>query len=130
MKLNSPKIKEIKPFIPCSSNGFDESIDFYQEIGFSVIEKADTVCSIDTNQGYKFLIRNRYNKELAENLMLQIWVEDLDEWEVFLQKLNLNEKYPGVKVSEPTTEPWGWRIIYVWDPAGVLLHIGQPNTMG
>ncbi len=127
MRITSPGIKEIKPFIPCSPNGLEESISFYEDIGFRVINKADTVCSIDTNQGFKFLLRNRYNKELAENLMLQIWVEDLDEWEVFLQKRNLEEKYPGVKISKPTDEPWGWRIIYLWDPAGVLLHIGQPN---
>ena len=81
---------------------------------------------MDTNHGYKFLIRNRYNKELAENLMLQIWVENVDEWELFLNNLKLDEKYPSVKISKPTIEPWGWKIIYVWDPAGVLLHIGQP----
>lgn len=78
MKLKIPKIKECKPFIPCSPNGIDESIRFYQDI-VSIIKRTDTVCGIDTNQGFKFLIRNKYNKELAENLMLQIWVEELEE---------------------------------------------------
>lgn len=124
----SPKLKEFKPFIPCSPNGIEESIRFYQDIGFSVIKKMDTVCSMETHQGSKFLIRNKYNKDLAENLMLQLWVEEIDKWEAFLKELNLEEKYPGVKVSDIAIEPWGWRIIYVWDPAGVLLHIGQPIT--
>ena len=127
MSLQSPKIKEFKPFIPCSPNGISESISFYQDLGFSVMSRGTTVCGIDTNQGAKFLIRNKYNKDLAENLMLQIWVEDVEEWFNYLKKINLEGKYPNVKVSAPTDEPWGWKIIYVWDPAGVLLHIGQPN---
>ena len=126
MDSNTPKIKEIKVFIPCSPNGIEESINFYQDLGFSTITRTDTICSIDTHQGFKFIIRNRYNKDLAENLMLQIWVDNLAAWELHLKTLNLEEKYPNVKVSKASDEPWGWRIIYVWDPAGVLLHIGQP----
>ena len=60
--------------------------------------------------------------------MLQIWVEDVEEWYDYFKKINLEEKYPNVKVAAPTIEPWAWKIVYVWDPAGVLLHIGQPLT--
>jgi len=33
--------------------------------------------------------------------------------------------YPGAKVEGPREESWGFRVTYVWDPSGVLLHFAE-----
>lgn len=128
MKIKTPEIKEFKVFVPCGPKGIEESIAFYQDLGFSVASKNGNVCCINTNQGAKFLISDKYNKDLAENLMLHIWVEKLHEWRIYLDSLKLKEKYPRVKISKPKDEPWGLTVIYLWDPAGVLIHIAEPTS--
>jgi len=34
--------------------------------------------------------------------------------------------YPGARVEGPRDESWGFRVTYVWDPSGVLLHFAEP----
>lgn len=128
--MKIPKIKDVKTFVPCSPNGQSESISFYRDIGFTLLwgGEGDAVCEFDTGFGFRFLLLEKYNKLLAENLMIQIWVESVDDWHEYITERRLEEKYPGVKVAEPDVLPWGWRILYIWDPAGVLLHVAEPHS--
>lgn len=34
-------------------------------------------------------------------------------------------RFPGARVSQPKRESYGAIVTYVWDPAGVLLHLAQ-----
>ena len=128
--MKTPKIKDVKTFVPCSPNGQDESIAFYKDIGFKLLwgGNENAVCEFDTGFGHRFLLLEKFNKNLAENLMIQIWVESVDDWEAHLKNIDLEKKYPTAKVAAPAVQPWGWRILYIWDPAGVLLHVAEPHS--
>ncbi len=127
-KQTTPLIKDFKPFVPSGKGGYEESQKFYQEIGFKILWTSSEVCEFDTGSGHRFLLSANMNKKLGENLMLQFWVESADDWYEYLEPKNLSEKYPGTKISEPSVMPWGWRIVHVWDPAGVLLHFAEPHS--
>ncbi len=128
--MKTPAIKDVKTFIPCGPKGQEESIAFYKDLGFHLLwgGSEGAVCEFDTGYGHRFLLLEKYNNALSENLMLQIWVENLDDWHTYLTSIDLPKKYPTVKVSQPEVQPWGWRIIYIWDPAGVLWHIAEPHS--
>ena len=123
-----PALKDFRPFLPSCKAGRDVSIQFYQDLGFKLLWSGPEVSEFDTGSGQRFILSNNYNKALAENMMLQLWVESVDDWYAYIKPMQLDKKYPGVKVAEPEVQPWGWRILYIWDPAGVLLHIGEPHT--
>jgi hypothetical protein len=127
-KQKIPVIKDFKPFVPSGKNGYEESKNFYQDIGFTILWTSPEISEIDTGYGHRFLLSANKNKQLGENMMLHFWVESVDQWFEYLKSKKLEEKYIGTKVAEPDILPWGWRIVYVWDPAGVLLHFAEPHS--
>jgi hypothetical protein len=71
-----------------------------------------------------FLLQDFYNKELADNLMLHLLVEDVDAWHASIARAGLAQRY-GVKVSDIVQQPWRMRDFALWDPSGVLWRIAQ-----
>lgn len=128
IKQKTPVIRDFRPFLPSGKNGYEESINFYQDLGFTMLWTSTEVSEFDTGYGYRFLLSSNENKHLGENLMIQLRVESADDWFEYLKAKNLEEKYPGIKIAEPNLMPWGWKITYVWDPAGVLLHFAEPHS--
>jgi uncharacterized glyoxalase superfamily protein PhnB len=55
--------------------------------------------------------------------MMGLMVEDADAWWEHIQRIGLREKYPHIMLKPPTMQPWGIRVLYLSDPAGVLWHI-------
>jgi uncharacterized glyoxalase superfamily protein PhnB len=129
-KLLGPSI--LRPFVP--SKDFEESQQFYRQIGFQVSQKSERIALAslgDTDTAVSFLLQDFYEPALAENLMLQLVVPDLPAWWNRLASLRLDERF-GVKPPKPPVrEPWGGEVAYFWDPAGVLWHIvsleGMPS---
>ncbi|HEV7925286.1 MAG TPA: glyoxalase, partial [Verrucomicrobiae bacterium] len=62
------------------------------------------------------------------NFMMQLLVDDLDAWWTHIQSLNLPSTFGVPAPKPPAMQPWGLRIAYVIDPAGVLWHIAQRPT--
>lgn len=127
-EIKTPTIRDFRPFLPSGEKGYEESKNFYQDIGFTILWTSSEVTEFDTGFGNRFLLSSNKNEKLGENLMIQIWVESADEWYKFLKSKRLDEKYVGTKIAEPSVAPWGWKITYVWDPAGVLLHFAEPHS--
>ncbi|MEM9227737.1 MAG: glyoxalase, partial [Verrucomicrobiota bacterium] len=98
----------IKVFLPAKD--FALSTTFYQELGFKLTLDLPAVKEFTLN-GCKFLLQDFYQEELAKNLMLQLWVDDLDGWWSHILELKLVERYPGIMAKEPTDYPWGLREI-------------------
>lgn len=121
-----PAIKDFKPFLGYGPEEFESAKQFYRDIGFKAYWENESTCAFDTGIGQRFLVSLHHGLDRSSAGMFQLWVESVDEWQAHLASLKLPEKYPGVKVAEPTITEWGWRILYVWDPGGYLLHIGQP----
>lgn len=113
MKYNS-----IEPFVP-SGKDFKASRQLFLELGFKITWEANDYIGFENN-GCKFILQKYEEKAFAENFMLSVKVDDLDEFWEKISQLNLPEKF-GVKLKEPTDFPWG-REVDLIDIAGVCWH--------
>lgn len=100
------------------------SKQFYAALGWR-IKWADDNLALLENAGQRFYLQRYYVKDWAENSMLHIIVEDARACFVHVKELADSGRFPGVRVSEPKQESYGALVTYVWDPAGVLLHLAQ-----
>jgi hypothetical protein len=113
------KIKNIRTFLP--SLEFNVSKQFYLEIGFEILWEDDTLIIFGTNEN-NFFLQKGYNKDWAENMMIQLHVEDLDHLHGVAVKLSKN--YNGVRVNEIFTAHYG-RTFHLIGPAGELWHMTE-----
>ena len=111
-----------RPFLPALD--FARSKAFYEALGF-VIELDDDDVAIYRVGSTSFLLQRYYQKEWAENFMMQLLVDDLDAWWAHIASLDLPEKYGVPEPKPPAMQPWGLRISYLVDPTGVLWHVAQ-----
>ena len=117
------KVVEIKAFVPAKD--FELSKRFYGDLGFKLASDGGGVAYF-VHDDASFLLQDFYNEELAKNLMMHLLVEDVDAWRASVSESGVAEKY-GVKVTEPTQQPWRMRDFVVIDPSGVMWRIAQ-NT--
>ena len=116
MKYNS-----IEAFVPSGSD-FQKSRQLFLELGFQINWESADYIGFENND-CKFILQNYDAKEFAENFMLKVIVENLDDfWQEILEK-NLPEKF-GVKLTAPTNFPWG-REVNLIDIAGVCWHFAE-----
>lgn len=111
-----------RPFLPALDHAKSQA--FYEALGFVSVLDSDDV-SVYRIGSTSFLLQRYYQKEWAENFMMQLLVDDLDEWWLHIESLDLPATYGVPEPKPPTTQPWGLRIAYVIDPAGVLWHVAQ-----
>ena len=110
-----------RPFIP--TRDFDASKAFYEALGFEKLVDGE-VAVFRAGSG-EFILQQYYQKDWAENFMMQLMVDDLDAWWAHIERLDLPARF-GVPVPKPpAVQPWGLRIAYVVDPCGVLWHVAQ-----
>lgn len=86
---------ELKPFVP--ARDFALSRRFYADLGFSEASEVGGVAFFHHGE-VSFLLQDFYNKELAENLMLHLLVEDVAAWHARLLQTGLAARY-GVRQS-------------------------------
>ena len=110
-----------RPFLP--ARDFELSKRFYEALGFEKL--LDGEVAIYRMGHSTFLLQRHYQKEWAENFMLQLMVDDLDSWWAHLQSLDLPGRFGVPPPKAPAMQPWGLRIAYVVDPSGVLWHVAQ-----
>jgi uncharacterized glyoxalase superfamily protein PhnB len=111
----------VRPFLPAKD--FELSKRFYEAMGFEKVLDGD-VAIFNAGSG-GFIVQRYYQKEWAENFMMQLMVDDLDGWWTRIQTLDLSRQFGVPAPKAPTMQPWGLRIAYVVDPSGVLWHIAQ-----
>lgn len=110
-----------RPFLP--ARDFELSRDFYEALGFEKLLDADV--AIFQIGRSSFILQRYYQREWAENCMMQLMVDDLDAWWAHIQSLDLPGRFGVGAPKPPAMQPWGLRIAYVFDPAGVLWHVAQ-----
>ncbi|MEP6903596.1 MAG: hypothetical protein ABJA66_17870 [Actinomycetota bacterium] len=113
MKYNS-----IEAFVPSGSD-FQASRQLFIELGFNITWETGDYVGFE-NSGCRFIMQNYDVKEFAENFMMSVKVDDLDEFWRQINNKNLPEKF-GVTLREPTDFPWG-REVNLIDIAGVCWH--------
>ena len=117
----------LRPFLPAKD--FAVSKSFYETLGFTKLLDGDVaIFAVGTGA---FILQNFYQKEWAENCMMQLMVDDLDAWWEQVQLLDLPSRFAVQSPRAPALQPWGLRVAYLFDPSGVLWHIAErrPGVM-
>ena len=115
-----------RPFLPAKD--FDLSKRFYEALGFTKV--LDGEVAIFRLGSSSFILQKYFQKEWAENFMMQLMVDDLDSWWTHISSLDLPGEFGVPAPKPPAVQPWGLRVAYVIDPSGVLWHVAQrrPGT--
>lgn len=121
--MSALKTIELKAFVP--ARDFELSKRFYQDIGFILASDSNGIAYFH-HENVSFLLQNFYVKELAENFMMHLLVENVDAWWANIQERKIAEKY-GVRILPPEQRPWTMRDFVLVDPSGVLWRIAE-NT--
>jgi predicted enzyme related to lactoylglutathione lyase len=109
----------LRPFLP--ARDFDTSKAFYEALGFEKLLDADVAIFKVGSGG--FLLQRYYQKEWADNCMMQLMVDDLDAWWARIESLDLVTAFGVRPPRPPRLQSWGLRVAFVFDPSGVLWHI-------
>ena len=112
------KFQSLEPFVPSGSN-FDGSKQLFLELGFKINWEAGGYIGFEKD-GCKFILQQYDNKEFAENLMINVKIDNAEEFWKFVMEKQLAEKF-GIKVGQPTQQPYG-KEVNIIDIAGVCWH--------
>ncbi len=118
MKL---EIISLRTFI--GSKNFEVSKSFYSCLGFKEIPISETM-SLFQLDNFSFYLQNAYVEDWLNNTMLFVEIKNVSEWYNWLIELELDQKYPDVRVMPVKKEYWGEEC-FVIDPSGALLHFGK-----
>jgi len=111
------QVDDIRVFIP--SKDYEVSRLFYQALGFKMDDVSDDLTLFENGDCFFFLQRF-YNKELANNLVLQLSVLDINEaYEKIASLKGFEFKYDPIQ-----EERWG-KVICLWGPSGELWQITE-----
>ena len=110
-----------RPFMP--ARDFELSKRFYETLGFEKVLDGE-VAIFNAGSG-GFILQRHFQKDWAENFMMQLMVDDLDAWWAHLRTLDLPKHFGVPPPKAPAMQSWGLRIAYVIDPSGVLWHVAQ-----
>lgn len=114
-------INSLRAFIPAKN--YHESRRFYRKLGFTESWYSDALALFWAGD-QDFYLQNFYSQEYADNFMMFLVVEDVDQWWMYLSDLNLSDEFHGTKLIPPRDEDWG-RECLLMDPSGVLWHFGN-----
>jgi hypothetical protein len=114
-------LNAIQPFIPAKD--FSLSENFFIDFGFEILYDDKNLKLFKRDQ-VSFFIQNYYDKHIAENMVFQIYADDLEQ--IHQSLVNLKNKYPMIKVSNIVQAHYG-QTMTLHDPSGVLFHITNPN---
>jgi len=110
-----------RPYVP--TKDFELSRRFYEALGFEKLLDGEVAIFRVGQSG--FLLQRYYQKDWAENFMMQLMVDDLDSWWRHIQSLDLPGRFGVAPPKAPAMQSWGLRVAYVFDPSGVLWHVSQ-----
>ncbi|MBK8143275.1 MAG: hypothetical protein IPK57_21410 [Chitinophagaceae bacterium] len=112
------KFQSLEPFVPSGSD-FDGSKQLFLELGFKINWEAGGYIGFEKD-GCKFILQQYNNKEFAENFMINVKIDNAEEFWKFVMEKQLAEKF-GIKVGQPTQQPYG-KEVNIIDIAGVCWH--------
>ena len=116
------KALSIRAFLP--ARDLSVSRRFYADLGFEELWGDDSACGMQLD-GCGIILQRFYVKDHAENFMMSLNVENVDAWWRHIESAGLREKYGLGMARPPEMQPWGFRVLYLTDPTGVLWHIAE-----
>lgn len=112
------KLISLQPFVPSGSD-FESSKQLFLELGFAINWDAGDYTGFKRD-GCRFILQKFNNKEFAENFMISVAVDNLDEFWTEISQKDLPQKF-GVRLKEPTQMPYAKEVNMI-DIAGVCWH--------
>ena len=110
------EVDDIQAFIP--SKEYEQSKTFYTDLGFSGKYLTDDLTLFSSGE-CSFFLQRFYNKYLAENIMFQLSVLDIEA----AFKI-ANQSQHKTKITPIKQEYWG-KIFHLWGPSGERCHVTQ-----
>lgn len=118
-------ILDLKAFVPAKDHALAKQ--FYSDLGFKFNWDGDQAAELQIGE-FRILLQNYYVKELADNFMMHLMVDDADAWWKHINDIKLIKKYPDIMAKAPALQPWGLRVLYLTDPSGILWHISDKRN--
>ena len=112
------KFQSLEPFVTSGSN-FEQSKQLFLELGFTINWEAGGYIGFEKD-GCKFILQQYDNREFAENFMINVKVDNAEEFWKFVVDKKLPERF-GIRISEPAKQPYG-KEVNIIDMAGVCWH--------
>jgi hypothetical protein len=112
------KFLSLSPFVP-AGNKYEESKELFQELGFNLNWDAGDYAGYGAD-GCNFILQKFDKKEFAENFMLSVRVDSVEEFRNRVIEKKLEERF-GIKVGQVTQQPYG-KEVNIIDIAGVCWH--------
>lgn len=116
------KLSDVRPFVPAKDFAISQA--FYQALGWTT-EYLDEQLALMVNGDHRFYLQRYYQKDWAENSMLHLSVADARACHDQIAAALASGAFADARVAPPKQEAYGALVTYVWDPAGVLLHLAQ-----
>lgn len=113
---------ELKTFVP--ARDFNESLHFYETLGFSKRYADDELAYFAYGVHISFFVQNLYHPDWANHAVLHLLVENLSDWHQHLTQLDLKTRF-NLEVSAISLQPWGMLECHLLDPSGVLIRVAQ-----
>lgn len=121
--MSSLTINGLVPFIPALD--LELSQRFYLALGFKELGRTDKMIRLGVPP-FEFWLQDYYVKEWAENTMLCLYVDNLDDWWSHIQDMKLDTNFQGkARVLAGPHQQEGGYMLQLSDPAGVLWHLRQ-----
>jgi len=115
-------VANMRPAVPARDCALSQK--FYEALGFQVRSIAPNLSEI-TLGPYSFLLQDFYVAEYAGNFVMHMIVDDVDAWWRHIEPLDLTANFNVRPPTAPKVQPWGLKVLFLVDPAGVLWQIGQ-----
>ena len=117
-------VSGIRTFV--GTRDLEDSRDFYVALGWKLNWERDGLAELELG-GCPLFLQRYYNREWCENSMLHVTVADAQAWYEHAKAVIEEGSFGGPpRVNPPKEEDYGALVTYIWDPAGVLLHMAQP----
>ncbi len=117
------QILAIRPFVP--SQDYAKSIAFYEALGFTSTHH-DSNVTILKQDSFSFILQSYYQKDFAENCMVQVMVRNANSW--WRDHVDADHLVAAFGVKPPIPpkmQDWGLKVGFLFDPSGVLMHIAE-----
>ena|SRR5690606_11481626 len=112
------KFLSLEPFIP-SGKDFENSKNLFVALGFEISWDAGDYVGFQKD-ACKFILQKYDNKDFAENLMINLKVDNVNEFRNQILEKRLPEIF-GIRIGEITNQPYGKEVNLI-DMAGVCWH--------
>jgi hypothetical protein len=104
---------------------FAVSKRFYAALGWETEDVGPGIALVRLGDAQHFYIQDYYLKDVAENSMLHITVQDAQVWYAHIASILSGGEFPEARAQPPARQAYGATVTFIHDPTGVLLHLCQ-----